>query len=158
MKSLQDESSNSVSLAIRNQAPSFPFGDNIILCDGGLDLHSGGASIACVLLSNCLLIDGFGLRVEASSALASEAWALRSTLLLAHVRGLHQVWFGLDCKLVIDSILSDHDPPLECAPFISDIKNLSLGNNFSFNFVPRSFNSIAHWVAREARHGSLRPD
>ena len=46
----------------------------------------------------------------------------------------------------------------ECASIILDIKCMALRFSISFNFIPHSFNVIAHWVVREALRGSLRPD
>lgn len=127
-----------------------------ILCDGAFNFDSNSTTIGCDL------IDGsFGLCVIVSksvrtlSALMSEALAMRETCLGLQACNLQAVSAFNDSKILISLISSELDPPWEVAVIVKNIRFLSAPLGIRWQFLPRSFNLVAHWVAKESIRGSL---
>ncbi|KAL7218004.1 hypothetical protein ACSBR2_011269 [Camellia fascicularis] len=60
-----------------------------------------------------------------------------------------------DNSLVMKLCVSKMVPPWDCMAIFSDIKGLSQMRNVSFCWTRRSYNRVAHWLAKDHTHRSL---
>ena len=95
------------------------------------------------------------MKVAASSPIIAEAYALKKAYRLLLVRGISNAVIFSYCKTLVSIISADLEPPWEIEAVIRDIKFLYLHLSLDWQFIPRSFNGIAHELASEALHGRL---
>ncbi|KAL0395125.1 UNVERIFIED_CONTAM: putative mitochondrial protein [Sesamum latifolium] len=89
----------------------------------------------------------------------AEAWAAREATQLALRRGWPMVVIEGDCLVLISKIRNATQDFSPVGPVISDIhKSASALSSCNFNFVKRSYNSVAHCLAKSANVASLEGD
>ena len=150
-------SSSSLDNSIIN-ALSFspPQNCHFMFCDGAFGNNIEAAAIGGALFDpSKKLINGFGMKVAASSPFCAEAFALREACRLLQANGISNAVIFSDCKSLVSIISADLEPPWEIEVVIKDIKFLSSNLSLVWQFIPRRFNSIAHELASEALQGHL---
>ncbi|KAL7185676.1 hypothetical protein ACSBR2_027600 [Camellia fascicularis] len=89
---------------------------------------------------------------------ASFASKGRKTTLAVILRDWRDVQLESDSKSVIDLCVSELVPPWKCLAFIHDIRSMSHVSSFSFSWVPREANCVAHWIASAKMQDALPID
>lgn len=89
-------------------------------------------------------------KVVASSALFTEAWALRIACVTAVDQEITRAVFEWDCKEIIDCLSrEDYKCPWEIEVVIADVKRWAAQREWSFSWVNREKNRVAHWLASQ---------
>lgn len=90
-------------------------------------------------------------RIVASSAMVTEAWALRIACGTAVDRGINDACFESDCRVVIESINHpERQGPWEISAIIEDVKYWAAQKNWTFSWTCREKNKAAHWLAKSS--------
>lgn len=91
------------------------------------------------------------IRNYQGSPLTEEATAIRLGMLMAREAQWKEVEFHSDCKNIIDMILGKTKNEASVAVVLEDISSLKrLFNHYTFSFVNRSVNVVAHKLAKFA--------
>ncbi|XP_050207383.1 uncharacterized protein LOC126656807 [Mercurialis annua] len=125
--------------------------------DGAVHVQSkicAGACVARDTRGSVLASFARQFRSVTSPALC-EAFALREALLLAIRMRLKFVHFEGDAKSIIEAMTENKPTDVACEVVIQDCRKLSKPFPFfTFGFVNRSINWVAHSVAKKALHDS----
>ncbi|GKV49235.1 hypothetical protein SLEP1_g55998 [Rubroshorea leprosula] len=105
--------------------------------------------------SNDEIYFGRTWRYSASTPLSAEAAAFLRAVRFAEDKGFQDIIFEPDNQVLISSIQQSSMPqPREAQTLIMSIRQSCVINpGFRFNFVPRSGNQVADWVARTSLSG-----
>lgn len=90
--------------------------------------------------------DGKKFKAVGSSALVCESTTLREACLMAKAMKLYYVQIESDNKKLISFSVSESDLPWSCACIIQDIRAFIRELNLIVSWIPRSANSVTHWV------------
>lgn len=118
-------------------------------CDGAfLSSHSKAAFGFLARDSGGLALFWRSGKVIASSALFTEAWALRIACGMAMDMGIRAAMFESDYKEVIACLTKkNYQCPSEIAVLVDDMKCWAAQKEWSFSWVYRDQNRVAHWLA-----------
>ncbi|KAI8533427.1 hypothetical protein RHMOL_Rhmol10G0009100 [Rhododendron molle] len=118
-------------------------------CDGAFSSFRSKAALGFLARdSGGLALFWKSGKVIASSALFTEAWALRIACGMAMDMGIKAAMFESDCKEVIDCLTkNNYQCPLEITVLVDDIKCWACQKEWSFSWVHRDQNRVAHWLA-----------
>jgi ribonuclease HI len=124
-------------------------------CDGAflpgtIDGVCGGA-----LIRDNVFVDGFGSTFCAKSTLISEAYAIREATYKAANANLSGITILSDSKTCIDALSGNIKDPWVIATILNDIRIQACNVNVKWQFISRSRNFIAHWIAASSLHGLL---
>ncbi|XP_028111659.1 uncharacterized protein LOC114309966 [Camellia sinensis] len=129
-----------------------------INCDAAFCQRTSKAAVAAIIRdSNGHFINGNARTLGASSAILTEALAVRMACLMIQAHKLSNVEIESDSQLVIQLCVSETVPPWEISVVILDIRALALQFHLSFTWTRHSNNKVAHWVAKTQASNSL-PD
>ncbi|GKV49294.1 hypothetical protein SLEP1_g56051 [Rubroshorea leprosula] len=94
-------------------------------------------------------------RYLTSTPLSAKAATLLKAVRFAEDKGFQDIIFESDNQVLISSIQQSSKPlPWEAQSLIMSIRQSCISNpGFKFNFVPRSGNQVADWVARASLSG-----
>ncbi|XP_058211569.1 uncharacterized protein LOC131323741 [Rhododendron vialii] len=99
-------------------------------------------------------------RIIASSALFTEAWALRIACGVATAMGIMDAIFESDCKELINCFLKEgHHCQWEISSLVADVKCWAKGRNWKFSWVYREQNRVGHRLASSSfdRNSGIYP-
>lgn len=121
-------------------------------CDGAFSSSRSSAAFGCLARDSGGGIQCYRAgRIVASSALATEAWALRIACGMAVDLNLSSAVFESDCKELVDCINNKiNRPPWEIKAMVEDIKQWAQQRNWKISWVCREQNAAAHWLATHA--------
>ncbi|CAN1764786.1 hypothetical protein LINPERHAP1_LOCUS9412 [Linum perenne] len=132
----------------------------MVYCDGSFQSRSQMAAFGIVITnSDGIVCDGRSGRFASTSPIASEAHALLEATLYAASSPIPCVIHS-DCLSLINCIRGpQHRWPWECYGTLGHLtKVLHTCSHVSFKFIRRNLNTLADWVAKQARQGTLPPD
>ncbi|XP_028110664.1 uncharacterized protein LOC114309167 [Camellia sinensis] len=158
---LADSSPVSVNSAVQicNRWTPPPHGMFKVNCDTSFASKGKKTSLAVILQDwKGHLIDGVVSIVHTSSVTQGEARAIWLACMFLQALGLSNFQVESDCKSVIDLCVSELVPPWECLAYLSDIRSTGQASSFSFSWVPRAANSVAHWLASSRIQDALPLD
>ncbi|KAF7139221.1 hypothetical protein RHSIM_Rhsim07G0138700 [Rhododendron simsii] len=119
-----------------------------INCD--VAIRKNGQEAACAaVVRNWVgkLIDGHVISAKVTSSLQGELLAIRLACAMANSLGLLEVEIESDNQMAIKLSASELVPPWEVGAVVQDIRLLSQSGGFSFKWVKREANGLAHLVA-----------
>lgn len=95
-------------------------------------------------------------RIVVSSALVTEAWALRIASGMAVDMGISKAIFESDCRAVIDCINNKGEQNLwEISALVADMKEWATNKDWTFTWAGRERNTAAHWIASSSLENRL---
>lgn len=85
-------------------------------------------------------------RIVASSALVTEAWAVRIACGMVVDMGISTAVFESDCHVLVDCMNNKNElEPWEIAAVVADMKQWACQKNWKFTWACREQNKAAHW-------------
>ncbi|CAL1402981.1 unnamed protein product [Linum trigynum] len=139
--------------------PPGPF-ERIVHCDGSFVSESQLAACGITIAdAHGQVIDGKAERFYCSYPIQAEAFAFLGAVVLA-AQVSCPTCIKSDCQRLIVALIQDPcDWPWQCRATVARIVSLLQGAPWiKLSFVPRRFNSLADWVARNARLDLLPQD